>query len=222
MDTNNSDPIRVVLVDDHLVVLESLAARIDSDPTLDVVGTASTGEDGLKLILEFKPDVAVFDVDLPGRGSFDIAAELANRQKETKVVFLTGFLSDVFIEQALRLNAHGYLMKSEPAGVLIESIQRVARGEVCFSKDVEERVVFDPQQKRYVLRSESRLAALTGRQLEVLRHLARGQSVKEVAKVMHLSAKSIESHKYRIMHKLGIHDRVELARYAIREGLTPP
>lgn len=217
-----TDTTRIVLVDDHLVLLDALSARVQSDPMLEVVGTASNADDGLRLILETKPDIAILDVELPGRGSFDIANELASRQKETKIIFLTGYLSDVFIEQALRLKARGYLLKGEPIATLLDAINRVAKGEVCFSREVEERLAFDATKNRYMVHSECRLTSLTCRQLEVMRHLAKGQSVKEVAKAMHLSEKSVDSHKYRIMHKLGIHDRVELARFAIREGLTLP
>ncbi len=96
------------------------------------------------------------------------------------------------------------------------------RGDRCFSNEALDRLDYNPAIKRYLVRSTSYLLTLTNRQLEVLRHLARGESVKEVAKAMVLSERAIESHKYRIMQKLGIHDRVELARYAIREGLTVP
>lgn len=218
--TNN--PIRVVLVDDHQLLLDSIVTRVNAAPDIEVVGTAVNADEGLQVILATKPDIAILDVELPGRGSFDIASELVSRQKSTRLIFLTGYLSDVFIEQALRLKAHGYLMKGEPIGVLIDSIRRVVQGETCFSKEVQGRLVHDPARKRYFVQTDSLLSSLTARQLEVLRHLAKGQSVKEVAKSMHLSEKSIDSHKYRIMHKLGIHDRVELARYAIREGLTIP
>jgi DNA-binding NarL/FixJ family response regulator len=113
-------------------------------------------------------------------------------------------------------------LKGEPIHNLAEAFLRAAAGEKTFSPAVAERLNYDPQTKRYSVKSETPLSSLTGRQLEVLRHLARGESVKEIARQMHLSQKSIDSHKYRIMNKLGIHDRVELARFAIREGLSNP
>jgi DNA-binding NarL/FixJ family response regulator len=214
--------LRIVVVDDHSLVLESLAHRIADEPDFQVVGTASDGEEGLRLIRELRPDIAILDVDLAGRSAFDIAGELASQKHSVKVLFLSGFDSDVFVEQAVRLKSHGYLLKGEPVSMLIDAIRQVARGDVVFSRKVSDRLVFDKRQQEYVVRGESPISTLTNRQLEVLRHLARGSSVKEVAKTMQLSEKSIDSHKYRIMHKLGIHDRVELARFAIREGLTLP
>ncbi|QDV15805.1 Transcriptional regulatory protein LiaR [Gimesia panareensis] len=218
----STDLIRIVLVDDHLMLVDSLVSRFHRDTDIEVVGTATNADDGLSLILETEPDVVILDVELPGRGSFDIAEEISSRLKNTKMIFLTGYLSDIFIELALRVNAVGYLLKGEPIESLIHAIKKAARGEYCFSQSVQERLIYDQKKNRYSIQSQSMLTSLTSRQIEVLRHLARGKSVKEVARSMHLSEKSIDSHKYRIMHKLGIHDRVELARYSIREGLTLP
>jgi DNA-binding NarL/FixJ family response regulator len=218
----NPTPIQVAIVDDHTMLVEALVERLNADPGLRVVLTADNGDDGLRGILQTGPDVAVLDLELPGRGAFDVAGEIHSRQKQTRVLFLTGYLSDVFVEQALKCNAYGYLLKGEPVDRLIACIKRVASGERCFSPDVESKLHHDPARNRYTMRSESALSQLTNRQLEVLRHLARGESVKEVAKSLQLSQKSVDSHKYRIMHKLGIHDRVKLTRYAIREGLMLP
>lgn len=218
----STDLIRIVLVDDHLMLVDSLVSRFHRDTNIEVVGTATNADDGLSLILETEPDVVILDVELPGRGSFDIAEEISSRLKNTRMIFLTGYLSDIFIELALRVNAVGYLLKGEPIESLIHAIKKAARGEYCFSQSVQERLIYDQKKNCYSIQSQSMLASLTSRQIEVLRHLARGKSVKEVARSMHLSEKSIDSHKYRIMHKLGIHDRVELARYSIREGLTLP
>ena len=215
-------PYRLVLVDDHQILLDSLSTLLGSYEQFDVVGTAPTAVEGLRMVLDLEPDVAILDVELPGRGSFDIALEVSSRRMNTNVVFLTGYLSDVFIEQALRVNSNGYLLKDDPSDFLVESIEAVARGESRYSKPVLDRLQYDPLQKKHYIDSKHQLTSLTTRQLAIMRHLAQGQSVKEVARHLHLSEKSVDSHKYRIMHTLGIHDRVELARYAIREGLTLP
>lgn len=214
--------VRVLLVDDHTMVLESLAERLRRYETIELVGTALTGDDALREVLQKTVDVVVMDIELPGRGAFDVAAEMMQRVRGIRVLFLSGFCPDIFIDQALQIGATGYVMKGEPIDVLALAIEGAARGEPYFSQTIRSRVRFDAVRRRYVLDHGHPLSALTARQVEVLRHLAQGQSVKEVAKLMHLSQKSVDSHKYRIMHKLAIHDRVELARYAIREGLTQP
>ncbi len=215
-------PIRVVLIDDHAMVLESLSARLSINPQIQVVGTANDCDEGFRVVLEHKPEVVILDVNLPGRGAFDLAEDLASRRPDTRLIFVTGYLADIYLEQALKLNAYGYLLKGEPIHILADAILKTRAGEKSFSADVLARLNFDSTTKTYSIKARSLLSMLTGRQLEVLKHLARGESVKEIAKLMHLSQKSVDSHKYRIMNKLGIHDRVELARFAIREGLSDP
>ena len=215
--------IRLMLIDPHASFSEVLAYYLrKEEPDLSVIGTATEANDGMRMILEKKPDVVVLETELPGRGAFDLVSDLRKKLKGTKIVFLTGFQSDVFIKQALELDARGYLLKTEPVDFVIQSLKRVATGEYCYSKTIEERIKSDPDRNQIMFRSEGHLSSLTPRQLEVLRHLSKGLSVKEVAKQMLISSKSVDSHKYRIMHKLDIHDRVSLARYAIREGLLLP
>lgn len=216
------NPVRIVLVDQHLVLTESLASYINSSPNLQVVGVASDAESAMEIILEKRPEVVVFDTDLPGRSPFDASSEIYSKRLPTRVLFLTSHFSNVFVDQALRVHARGYLLKSEPSTYVVQCLERVAAGETCFSRPIQDRLEYDPQRRIYKLDPGNQLTSLTSRQLEVLRYLARGSSVKEVARKMHLSEKSVDSHKYRIMHKLNIHDRVELALYAVREGLTTP
>lgn len=215
--------LRIVLIDDHQMVLDALAARISRDSSFEVVGTATRADEGLRVVLDARPDIVVLDVEVPGRGAFDVAAEISSKLKNVKLVFLTGYLSDVRIAQAVRLKASGYLLKGESVAFLLEALRRIGQGEVCYSAEVARRITRNGAGPHGpVTQYHSPLSGLTSRQLEVLRFLARGRSVKEVAREMHLSEKSVDSHKYRIMHKLNIHDRVELARFAIREGLTTP
>lgn len=216
----NQSPIRVVIVDDHRVIVESLAALLDVRPDFNVVGTATTVDEGARIVQEARPDVALFDVDFPGRDSFDVIPELMKQVPSTRMAFLTAHLSDVFVSQAVRMNAHGYLLKDEPATEVCAAISRLHQGEYVFSDAVRDRLTWDSDAGRYVVRADNMLCSLSIQQLTILRHLARGESVKEIARILGRSEKSIDSHKYRIMHRLGIHDRVELCRYAIREGLT--
>lgn len=213
-------PIRVALVDDHVMVVESFSMLLSLGTDCEVVGTANKAEDGVAIVESMKPDVAVFDVDFPGRDSFDVVPELIRSCPHTKIIFLTAHLSDVFIHQAISMGAKGYLLKGEPATFVVSAIKRVYAGEHAFSDPVRNRLICDPRTGKYAVCTENMLCGLTLQQLAIMRHLARGRSVKEIAHQFGRSEKSIDSHKYRIMHKLGIHDRVELARYAIREGLT--
>ncbi len=201
------NPIRVVLIADERVLVEALSFRINAEQDLQVVGTAAGSDDGFQVALHANPNIAIFDVEIPGRGAFAVVSELRAKRPVMNVLFLTAHHSDILIEQTLELDIQGYLTKDEPLDGLLENIRRAAAGEFCFSKEVRKRLEFDSEGKHYTIHSPNGLSLLTSRQLEVLRHLAKGFSTKEVAK---------------IMHRLGIHDRVALTRYAIREGLILP
>lgn len=214
--------IQLALLDETRLFLDTLAARMEREDGIKVAGCADNYEAGLEIVAEHDVDVVLMDVGLPGRGSFELAAEIQQLRAGVRVVFLTSCLSDVFLDAALSLGAAGYLLKEEPFGELIGHVRRVARGDRRFSPRAQQRLQRETRQSRPKSRSAACLAALTHHQLEILRHLARGDSVKEVAQKVDLSARSIEGLKYRIMQQLGLHDRVALARFAIREGLTLP
>lgn len=215
-------PIRVLLVDDHQMVLESLQYGLQVDPRIHVVGLATDCQEMIAKTAELLPHVVVLDVNLPGKGPFDSIADLRVARPGVKILFLSGFISDVFLAQALKVRASGYLLKGGSLTELAEAIVKVAQGEQAFAPEAEQRMQRDPKTGEITLVHLSRLAELTPRQLEVLRHLVAGMTLKDIADVMNLSIKSVDSHRYRIMNKLGVHDRVELTRLAIREGLIAP
>src|SRR5262249_44372874 len=161
--------------------------RLSMNPQIQIVGAAGNCDDGFRVAMEQQPDVVLLDVNLPGRGAFDLAEDLVSRRPDTRLIFVTGYLADIYLEQALKLNAAGYLLKGEPVHILAKAIVSSMSGEKTFSPDVESRLSFDPATKTYTVKSQSSLSTLTGRQIEVLKHLARGESVKEIAKQMHLS-----------------------------------
>ena len=221
--------IRVALFDEQAVFVDSLAFRMDAEEDISVVGRVSRLDQALRMVLETKPDVAVIDIAGSGNGIFGFVSDLASRSKQVRVVILTDRLSEIFANQAIRLGVRGYLLKTEPYDVVIDAVRRVVRGELYLSSDVkrhldgaENKHLEGTENKHYRIDTGHGLTSLTGRQLDVLRQLALGHSVKEIARQFHLSPKSIDSHKYRIMRQLNIHDRVALARYAIREGLVLP
>ncbi|MBX3436853.1 MAG: response regulator transcription factor [Planctomycetaceae bacterium] len=213
---------QLTLVDNHPLYLEALTRRLSETPDLRVVGIAVDSETGIACVQEHEPHLVVINVDIPGRGAFAMADVLRRRVRSTRVLFWGDYFSDVLLDEALRLNAAGYLLTDEPTAAIVDALRSVCRGQTVFSPTIAERLAFDPDSGRYVAKYHNDLATLTGRQFAVLRRLARGESVKDVARAMALSERAVESHKYRIMRRLGIHDRVELARYAIREGLAVP
>lgn len=214
--------LQIALFDNQQVFLDALEEKINAQPDMQVALKATSPDVALKEVLEKRLNVVILDVDLGGRGSFATVREINIHCRDTQILFLTGYLSTVLVEHAVQLKAAGYILKSESMQFLLSGIRRIASGELCFSSEVERQLEFDVQRRFCGPHFDDGISQLSARQLEVLRHLARGESVKEVARILHLSQKSVDSHKYRIMHKLGIHDRVQLARFAIREGLLLP
>lgn len=216
---SNGKPIHIVMIDDERLLVEQLAERLGREPDFSVVAATADVELGIRACLEVRPEIAILDTDLNGRDAFQAGEEILSREAGTRLLYLARYPSDVSIQQALRIRAAGFLLKTDGYEFLAHAIRQIYKGEHCFSPNVDRRLRYDRSQSEITLRNRTGLFSLTNRQLEVLRYLALGHSVKEVAKHLHLSEKSVDSHKYRIMNKLGIHDRVQLSRYAIREGL---
>ncbi len=192
---------------------------MERDPAFEVVGECSNAEDALKVAFDCKPEMLVIDIDMPGMICFDAVKQMMTRLPELRVIFLSAFFHDHYIEQALGVGAKGYVVKGDPPGVLFKALNTVAEGGVYFSQEVKSRFALD-KDGRPTNSGQTVTSMLTNREVEVLRYLARGLSKKEIARTMHLSVKTVEHHSASVMRKLDIHDRVELARYAIREGLA--
>ncbi|SFI24232.1 response regulator [Planctomicrobium piriforme] len=209
--------IRVVIVDDHRLVAESLARMLGIADDLHVVGIANNGTEAVEMARSAVPDLILMDIQLPDRSGFDIAADITRRMKFVKVLFLTGSVAELHIEMTLKSKASGLLRKNVSTAFLIEAIRRVMTGEQVFDFDTAQIVKRNADGE-----TATRLGALSLRRLEVARRLALGQSIKDIAEQLHLSEKAVDSHKYRIMKQLDVHDRVELALLAVREGLVQP
>ncbi|MEE9403530.1 MAG: response regulator transcription factor [Algisphaera sp.] len=220
---NPHTTLRLLLVDDHTLVREALRTRLDAEIDLQVVGSVANADDAIRTAREHQPDIVIMDIDMPGRLSFDAARDICSERPETHLVFLSSFTHDRYIQDALKAKAIAYLTKDEPPATLISALRGAARGIAYFSPAVRKRLVIG-KGARITLQGASdtptRISTLTNRELEMLRYLARGMSKKEIAQTIGRSYNTVDSHCEKLMKKLDIHDRVELARFAIREGLA--
>ncbi|CAN5710721.1 response regulator transcription factor [soil metagenome] len=211
---------KVVLVDDHRLIRETLAAALELDKSLAVVATAGDGSEGLRLIAQHKPDVAVLDIDMPGRTCFDIAESVKAISANTKIILLSGHHSDSYIQLALRAGVAGYLTKDTKPEEVLEAVKVVASGGRYFTEAIRERIAMQDERGTLFGVAVTPLESLSLREREVLTQLARGLSVKEVATVLSLSRKTVDNHTQRLMAKLDIHTRSELVMFAFREKLV--
>ncbi len=213
-------PISVLLVDDHSMVRRLLARRLDAEPDMTVTATASNADEATAEAIRLRPDVVLMDIDMPGLSCFEAAKTISQQCPKTRIIFLSAFFHDRYIEQAIAVKAWGYLTKSEPEDSVLEAIRKVSAGIAYFSREVKARIVVDSHGVTLASRARSRVSMLTEREMEVLRYLARGMAKKDIARTVHISVNTVNRHTTSLMSKLDIHDRVELARYAIREGLA--
>lgn len=216
------EPITILLADDHTMVRETLRRRLDEETDLRVVSTVGDAEQAVAESLRLGPDVVLLDIDMPGMTCFQAARTIQELRPDTRVVFLSAFLQDRYVEQAIGMRAWGYIVKTESDKDLVNAIRRVASGARYFSPDVHARIIVDEGPLRLASTAASRVSTLTDREVEVLRHVARGLSQKEIAKTMRISPSTVHRHTDSLMAKLDIHDRVSLARFAIREGIAEP
>jgi DNA-binding NarL/FixJ family response regulator len=211
--------IRVLLVDDQALVRSAIGSKLERESFFQVE-TAWNADDALGKCANFKPDVVLMDIDMPGLNSFDAARQIKSNHVNNRVIFLSAYVQDALVEQAIEVDADGYVTKGSDFDDLVECIRKVASGERWFSKEIASRLVEDARGGRGAHRPKTRLATLTPREQAVLGYIAKGHSKKEIATLMHISVKTVDSHTVRLMNKLQIHDRVELTRFAIREGLV--
>ncbi|MDQ3330304.1 MAG: response regulator transcription factor, partial [Planctomycetota bacterium] len=167
------------------------------------------------------PHVLLLEIDFEGCGVFGLCSEIATHSPDVRFVFLTTNDADVSLKAALDLSA-GYLLKTDSLDDVVAAVGGMEGDSRPFSTRIANRMRFDRVRNRYVLKKRPPVTDLTSRQVEVLRHIARGRTTREIAADLQLTPNGVESQKHRIMHKLKIHDRVGLARYAIREGLLLP
>ena len=213
--------VRVLCVDDHAFLVEGLKARLDLEDSIEYIGRLETADRLIEEVEQTGADIVLLDIEMPGRDSFEALRDLAQLYPHVKVIMLSAYVRDHYIDTAVDAGAWGYLSKSDDPDAIVAAIRKVARGEFAFSPGVQERFkVQDGKSRKKESRPVSKFDSLTPREVEILRLIGKGMSRSEIAKSVFRSPKTIDAHRISIMNKLDIHDRVELARFAIREGLV--
>ena len=207
-------PIRVILADDHALVRQGLKALLEREG-FSVAGEASNGQEAVQLASAVRPDIAILDIGMPVLNGLDAAREVRKSSERTKPILLTRHDEDQYVTEALRAGVKGYVLKSQVATDLVNAIQQVWSGGIYLSPGISRTVV-----EAYLSKSELPADPLTSRERQVLQLVGEGKSSKEIAVVLGISTKTVESHRTRLMQKLDIHETAGLVRYAIRRGLV--
>jgi two-component system response regulator NreC len=208
---------RVLICDDHTLFVEGIKAMLRSEPSLEIVGEAHDGRQAVDLVKELKPDLLLMDVSMPDMNGFDATRRVHQFDPKVKVLILTMHDDEELVARCLAAGADGYIVKDAPASQLLYAIEVVQKGERYLSPVVLKKVV-----EGYVKtnrRPQTTYDRLTDREREVLKLLAEGLSIKEIAARLNLSVKTVDAHKTNLMKKIDVHDRAELIRYAIQKKL---
>jgi DNA-binding NarL/FixJ family response regulator len=209
---------RVLLADDHAVVRRGLRFVLDAEPDLEVVAEAGDGAEAVERGLDEEVDLAVLDVSMPRMTGIQAASELSRRRPELRLLMLSMHDNEQYFFEALKAGASGYVLKSAADRDLVEACRATMRGEPFIYPAAVTALIRDHLEK--ASDGEQRREILTPRELEVLKLIAEAHSSKEIAQILVISVKTVERHRANILEKLGMRDRVELTRYAIRRGLV--
>jgi DNA-binding NarL/FixJ family response regulator len=209
--------VRIVIVDDHMILLQGIRKLLEAEPGYQVVGEACDGLEAVELIRRLKPDIAIMDITLPGLNGLDAARSIAAASPRTRTILLTMHKESPYVIEALNTGVHGYVIKTEASGDLLRAIREAGRDRMYFSPAISQ-IVIDAYRNKDSVDADP----LTPREREVLQLIAEGQKTKQVAASLGISLKTAESHRTHLMKKLDIHDTAGLVRYAVRRGLIHP
>ena len=210
------NPIRVLIADDHALVRAGIRALVERIDGVVVVGEAGKGSEALELVRQLRPNLLLLDITMPDGNGFDVLDQITKKHPEIRVIVLTVHEAGEYAIRALREGAAGYLPKSAASIELEQAIHTVVRGEPYISPETAQNTLL---QQRKGATKRDLLATLSPRQREVLRLIAEGRTTKQIAQVLKISVKTVETHRAQLMERLGIHDVAGLVRYAIIVGL---
>jgi DNA-binding NarL/FixJ family response regulator len=211
--------IRLLVVDDHRLFREGLSALLRTEPRIEVVGQAASGREGVERACELRPDVILMDIGLQGLNGIEAARQLRADCPHARIVFVTAYADAPYVVRAVEAGAAGYVLKDSPFEEVVQAIVVAAQGETYLSPRVAAMLMEVCRNPEYG-KGPRELGALSPRQREVLQLVAEGSTTKQIASQLHVSSKTIETHRQMVMDKLGLHSVAALTKFAIRAGVT--
>lgn len=213
--------IRVFLADDHAIIRDGLRLILDSQGDISVIGEASNGRQAVQEVKKLCPDVVIMDIAMPELNGIDATIQITEICPSTNVIILSVLDTSEYIFEALKAGAKGYILKESAGEEVVRAIRSVQSGHHYLSQEISETVVTDYIKQRGYDGEKTRLSTLSKREREILQLVVEGKSSTEIAKLLFISPKTVDTYKSRIMQKLNIKDIPTLVRYAIKHGISP-
>jgi len=217
-------PTRILIADDHAVVRSGLRLILGTQPDLEVIGEASTGEEAVEKVIALRPDILLLDIAMPGLNGLEAARQIRQQAPQVRIIVLTIYDDEAYLRQFLEMGAAGYVLKKAADTELVDAIRIVERGEAFVYPSLMRQVIDSYLKQPPPSHDRKATAELSAREMEVLRLVALGYTAQQVADQLYISVSTVQTHRAHIMEKLGFRSRAQLVRYALARGLLqePP
>ncbi|MDX1520085.1 MAG: response regulator transcription factor [Anaerolineae bacterium] len=212
--------ITIFLADDHAVVRDGLKALLEAEPDFAVIGDAANGREAVQRVTQLQPDVVILDIAMPDLNGIEATRQIIEASPDIQAIILSMHASTEHIFRALQAGAKGYLLKESAGLEVVEAIRTVQGGQRYLNHKISEELIEDYLRQRQAGEAEGPLARLSPREREILQLVVEGKSSADIAEILSLSSKTIDTYRSRLMQKLGIEDLPALVKFAIQHGLT--
>ncbi len=210
--------MRILIVDDHVVVREGLHALLEAEPDIEVVGEATDGKEAVVRTKEVQPDIVLMDITMPGMNGLEATRLIKQDNPDVRILVLTMHEDDEYFFESLHAGASGYFIKGGSSSELVSALRAVSRGDVFLYPTMAKKLLSDYLQGMRAGKDKKEYDGLTNREREILTLIAEGHTNQEIAELLVISTTTVQTHRANIMAKLGLHSRTELIKYAIRRG----
>lgn len=215
---NTTQKIRILVADDHTLLRNGIRALLEDQPDFKIVGEAEDGREAVRMVDQLRPHVVLMDISMPLLNGLEATRQIKREHPEVNVLILTMYEHEEYFREVLDAGASGYIIKRAAASELVAAIRAVFKGEAVLSPSIT-RLLLEDYLRREINRSVTETDTLTPREREVLQLIAEGKTSREIAEILSLSIKTVQSHRASLMQKLDLHDRGDLIKYAIQKKI---
>ncbi len=214
------EAIKILITDDHQIIIDGLKSLLSDEKDLQVIGEASNGKEAIEFLKLLKADVVLMDIDMPVLNGIEATKKIKSEFDDVRVIILTMHNESGLIKTLVAAGADGYILKNSDQSELLEAIRKVASGNQYFSSDVTLSLLNKNSSQLKQFQTDSKIAELTSREIEILKMIAEGNSNKEIGEILFISHRTVDTHRTNLMKKLDVNNIAGLIRYAIQQGFV--